>query len=137
MTSDPTPDPMSSDYVRRPDARGHLKVLEVLRKWDPIGVFQYPDWPRDEYDSYAVPLIRMLDAGASRREIVKWMKQTAIWTMGMSFNRRHSTQCAQELIEFWREWKNPQQKRAGSSDAGAPLARGRYNSIAPFVLRVR
>jgi hypothetical protein len=30
-----------SEYLKRPDAMGHLKVLEVLRRWDPLGEFYY------------------------------------------------------------------------------------------------
>ncbi len=104
MTADPTPDPEASDYLRRPDARGYLKVL---RNWDPIGVLKDPRWPRDEYDSYAAPLVRMLDAGVPRRKIVNWMSRLVTHEMGLGYaNRKHTTQCAQELIDFWREWKS-------------------------------
>ncbi len=109
MTMDETPNPDNSAYLQRVDVQGHLKVLEVLREWDPIGVvdLQNPGgagW--DEYDSYAPTLIQMLDRGDSARKIVKWMRYVATDYMGLSFfDKAHSRACAEKIIEFWRTWK--------------------------------
>lgn len=109
MTSDPTPDPMQSAYIKRPDARRHLKVLETLRKWDPIGVAEMPggcDEYEDEYDSYAPGIIRMLDANATKVELVNALEQIALVHMGLSYHDRdHAFACVEELIEFWQARK--------------------------------
>jgi hypothetical protein len=39
-----------NEYLKRPDAKGYLKVLDTLKKWDAIGVFgTNPIGPEDEY----------------------------------------------------------------------------------------
>ncbi len=96
--------PVDSAYLHSPDAKGHLKVLEVLRKWDPIGVIDERN--QDEYDSYAPTLIKMLDANCSEGEIVKWMGWLASEYMGLgTYSRKHTVACVQELHTFWRECK--------------------------------
>ena len=90
----------SSDYLRLPQNQPHLKVMAVLRRWDPIGVIT--DEHRDEYDAYSVPIVHMLDAGASVDEIVDYMRWVVTDRMCIVFNETHSRDCAEELGEFWR-----------------------------------
>jgi hypothetical protein len=105
MTADPTPDPLKSDYLSRPDVQGHLRVLEVLREWDPIGVIS--ESHRDEYDGYAPELIQMLDAGASPEFVSNWLVDMATNYMGLSLvDRRHAFACAKKLTDFWHVWKD-------------------------------
>ena len=102
MTADPTPDPLESDYLKRADAQRHLKVWEVLREWDPIGVISESN--RDEYDTYAPEVIRMLDAGASTEFVAKWLVDLARDHMGLSYaDKRHTFRCAKKLTDFWAE----------------------------------
>lgn len=104
MTADPTPDPLKSEYLARPDAQGHLKVWEVLREWDPIGVISESN--SDEYDMYAPELIRMLDAGASAEFISTWLVELATSHMGLTdVDKHHAFVCAQKLTKFWKVWK--------------------------------
>ena len=106
MTADPTPDPLKSDYLARPDVQGHLKVRQVLREWDPIGVISESD--QDEYDSYVPELIRMLDAGATTEFVSNWLIDVAKRRMGQRrVNERHTFDCAKKLTDYWREWKQP------------------------------
>lgn len=65
---------MASDYLKQVGAQGHLKVKEVLRKWDPIGVY-YPGstCPDDEYDSYSGAVVDFLDHGSPKVEILRYL----------------------------------------------------------------
>lgn len=104
MTADRTPDPLKSDYLARPDTQGHLKVWEVLREWDPIGVISESNL--DEYDMYAPELIRALDAGATAEFVSNWLTDIASDRMGLSYvDKHHTLACAKKLTDFWREWK--------------------------------
>jgi hypothetical protein len=104
MTADPTPDPLKSEYLARPDVQGHLKVCKVLREWDPIGVISETN--HDEYDMYAPELIRMLDAGATAEFVSKWLIDLARNHMGLShIDELHAFDCAKKLTDFWHEWK--------------------------------
>ena len=92
------------EYLNRPDAQGHLKVMAVLRKWDPIGIIT--DQNQDEYDTYSSDIVRMLDSGATVNALLKHMKWIVTEQMGIGFNKLHSRACAEELVEFWRSWKS-------------------------------
>jgi hypothetical protein len=100
MSVDPTPDPLKSEYLKRPDAQRHLKVLAVLREWDPIGAISESN--QDEYDSYAPELIRMLDAGASTQFVADWLITLATGHIGLSYvDKQHTKNCAKTLVNFW------------------------------------
>lgn len=95
-------DPMDSEYVRRPDAKGHLKVMELLRNWDPIGVISGQN--QDEYDGYSPAIVRMLDAGISERELYRHLKRL-VKHMGIRCDRTKTKRMARDLVAFWNEWK--------------------------------
>jgi hypothetical protein len=94
-----------SDYLSMPQNQPHLKVMAVLRRWDPIGVISEDN--QDEYDGYSVDVLHMLDRGATVNEIIDYMRWVVTDRMGMShFNEPHSRDCAQELIDYWRSLKD-------------------------------
>ena len=96
---------MTSEYLKRLDVQGHLKVQEALRKWDPIGVISDPSKPDDEYDMYAGPIIAMLDAGMPRAKLVDYLEEICTSRIEVAFDRRHAETIVDELIEFWPLWK--------------------------------
>ena len=97
---------MTSDYLKRLDVKGHLKVKEALRKWDPIGVLGAdPTWPDDEYDAYAGPVVMMLDAGAAKEKVVKYLEDVCVERIEMPFDRALAEKIVDELLEFWPKWK--------------------------------
>ena len=88
------------DYLRLPQNQPHLKVLAVLRRWDPIGVIDEDN--QDEYDGYTFAVVRLLDRGATVDEIVDYMRLVVMDRMELSvFDEPHSRDCAQELIDYW------------------------------------
>ncbi len=97
---------ISSDYLRRPDAAGYLKVLEVLREWDPIGVISSAN--QDEYDSYAPAIVRMLDAGVSEALLFEHMAEIVTERMGINVDRHKTKECASQLVQFWKERRRTQ-----------------------------
>jgi hypothetical protein len=42
------------------------------------------DWPRDEYDSYLGPTLRLLESGAPQHEIAKYLEDVTLGHMGLS-----------------------------------------------------
>jgi hypothetical protein len=57
---------------------------ELWCKWDPIGVMGLKDWPRDEYDAYLGPTLRLLEAGASLEKIASYLAEVELGRMGLS-----------------------------------------------------
>lgn len=92
------------EYTHRPDAQGHLKVMAVLREWDPIGVISEDN--QDEYDSYAQSIVEMLDAGATAKDLMTFMTSIVVDHMGIGVDRKKTRACAEELVKFWRELKS-------------------------------
>jgi hypothetical protein len=42
------------------------------------------DWPRDEYDAYLGPTLRLLEGGASLDEMVSYLAEVELGRMGLS-----------------------------------------------------
>jgi hypothetical protein len=49
------------------------QIRDLWNEFDPIGVMGMEDWPRDEYDSYLGPTLRLLEQDASLEEIQKYL----------------------------------------------------------------
>jgi len=92
-----------SEYLDMPQNQPHLKVMAVLRRWDPIGVISEEN--QDEYDSYSVQIVHMLDRGASIDDIVEYMRWVVTERIGIRFNEPHSRDCAEELVSYWQSRK--------------------------------
>src|SRR5690348_12771790 len=88
-----------SDYLKSPQNQPHLKVMEVLRRWDPIGVITSDN--QDEYDSYSVPIVRMLDVGATVDELLGYMHWIVTDRMGIRFDEPRARRYAEELVHYW------------------------------------
>jgi hypothetical protein len=82
---------------------------ELRDKWneyDPIGVMDDPDWPRDEYEAYVGPTLRLLEQGATVEDIVGYLEEASA-CMGLNFDRPNSLQHSAEFV-FWYQdkWRN-------------------------------
>lgn len=55
----------------------------LVRDWDPIGVMDDPEWPRDEYDSYIGEIYRYLARGESAEFIAKHLCSVEELMMGL------------------------------------------------------
>jgi len=95
-----------SEYLKRPDAKGYLRVRDALRRWDPIGVFRFDaDWPEDEYDGYIAPIVRLLDRGVTAEGLANVLEHIATESMGVRADPERDRAIAKELVDFWEEWK--------------------------------
>ena len=95
-----------SEYLKRSYARGHLKVLELLRQWDPIGVICEDN--QDEYDGYAPKMVGMLDRGCDTATLANHLGQIRIVSMGMPDSepaRQRDIEMARRLVVWWKDWK--------------------------------
>jgi hypothetical protein len=61
------------------------------------------DWPRDEYDSYLGPTLRLLEADASMDEIIKYLAFIEIEYIGMSDTVSSSIR-RQEFAQKLQSW---------------------------------
>lgn len=76
--------PPGWDYVGRPDAFFHMRVLDLLREWDPIGVYgPGSNAPDDEYDGYADLVMSFLDNDLTPAGISDFLDTLARTSMGL------------------------------------------------------
>jgi hypothetical protein len=59
------------------------EIQELLCEWDPIGVMDHNDGPRDEYDDLVGPCLRLLEAEATEVEIAKFLYKAIDERYGM------------------------------------------------------
>lgn len=77
----------------------------LLRNWDPLSVADEPECA-DEYNAYVGPVYRLLESGASDREIAKHL--VAVETNALGFpdtEWRMLIPLAQKLQRLYRRWR--------------------------------
>jgi hypothetical protein len=63
-----------------------IKIKSILLEdWDPIGV-KGLDGAKDEYDSYAVEILQMIDAGENEKNIFAYLRKMETVHMGLPGN---------------------------------------------------
>ena len=60
------------------------QTRDLWNEFDPIGVMAMADWPRDEYESYLGPTLRLLESNASIEELQRYLKQVTLEHMGLN-----------------------------------------------------
>jgi hypothetical protein len=66
------------------------EIMDAIRAilvadWDPIGVMDDPEWPRDEYDSYVGEIYKFLARGESAEFIARHLCFIEGNLMGLGF----------------------------------------------------
>ena len=74
-------------------------------EWDPIGVMDDPEWPRDEYDCMVGPSLRLLEAGAPEEEIAEYLFAEITGHFGLSGDRHGCRSFARRLRGWFTDWK--------------------------------
>ena len=76
-----------------------VKVQEILRRWDPIGVSPGEFAPADEYDSYAPHIVSMVAHGCSREQLSTHLEAVRTVTIGVGADRESDWRIAGEILE--------------------------------------
>lgn len=63
------------------------------------------DANQDEYDSYAAPIVRMLDGEVTAGDLFRHMSDIVTEAMGIGVDKDKTMACALELVKFWQESK--------------------------------
>ena len=72
-------------------------LRHLFCEWDPIGVMDDPEWPRDEYDCMVGPSLRMLEAGASAGEIADYLHRETTEHFGLKGDLSNCAEFAARL----------------------------------------
>ena len=60
------------------------QLRELMCDWDPIGVMDNPEAPRDEYDCLVGPLLTQLASSASESDIANYLRDEIVHHFGLS-----------------------------------------------------
>jgi len=75
------------------------ELRDLWNKFDPIGVMQDMDWPRDEYEAYCGPTMRLLETGGEAAELEAYVRST-IGYMGL----KASDYDIKDFVETLQSW---------------------------------
>jgi hypothetical protein len=77
-------------------------VKAILRRWDPIGVFNDTEdaAPADEYDSYAPRILSLLYSGASAAEVAAHLNDVRTNSIGLPPHPNIDEGIAAELVRL-------------------------------------
>jgi hypothetical protein len=77
------------------------KVQSLLRRWDPIEVCPGQDAPADEYNRYAPQIVGMLSRGATKAEVMAYLRMVRTELIGLPKNDVRDESFAIELVGLW------------------------------------
>ena len=81
-----------------------IALSKILCEWDPIGVMDDPDWPRDEYDNYIPAITLQLDKNADDNELAKLLNKITNEYMCISTSEDNNILTAKKLIKHWQSY---------------------------------
>lgn len=94
--------------------RRWAELRALVCEWDPIGVMEDPDWPRDEYDGMLGPLLRLLESGASESDIACHLRTEITEHFGLSAQHYDFAATAAKIRSWFLEtWASRQMNGNG------------------------
>jgi hypothetical protein len=80
------------------------ELRDLWNEFDPIGVNSIEGWPKNEYDNYLGPTLRLLERGATHAEIQSYLEYVVGEYMGLEeagVQRARSSNFAGKLQEWF------------------------------------
>ncbi len=91
--------------LSKPESRERWRqIRDLWNQFDPIGVMGTPDWPRDEYDAYLGPTLRLLEQSASPDDLHDYLAWVTLEHMCLSDSPQRAMarrQFAKELRDWY------------------------------------
>ena len=94
--------------LSKPESRERWRqARDLWNAFDPIGVMPMEDWPRDEYEGYLGPTLRLLESGANLSELEQYLKKVTLEHMGLTETPARAAARRQfaETLRLWYEQK--------------------------------
>lgn len=134
---------MAPMHLTKHELRQRSRELNALMcEWDPIGVMDNPDWPRDEYGCLVGPLLTLLQSGATDDEIGSYLRKEIVEHFGLSPEHYDFLAVAKRLRTWfdrgWRDLAEPVPIFVALVDEGVdvwrpvqarPLSRGLFRIV--------
>ncbi len=88
--------------------RREAALRDLWNAFDPIGVMDDPDWPRNEYDRYLPHTLRLLMDGAGTLAIADYVNSVVCEEMSLPGNSAAAYAFACELKTWFESDRRPQ-----------------------------
>ncbi|MBT4487306.1 MAG: hypothetical protein HOK30_08240 [Rhodospirillaceae bacterium] len=79
------------------------ELRALWNEFDPIGVMADPAWPRNEYEAYVGPTMRLLEQDAGIDEIIKCLDAAVAGSMGLEHEDDKAKTFACRLRDWFRD----------------------------------
>jgi hypothetical protein len=80
------------------------ELRDLLCEFDPIGVMDEAEWPRDEYDCMIGPLVTMLQANASKSDLADFIEQEITDHFGLESDHASAEKFAGQLDSWYKSY---------------------------------
>ena len=70
--------------TKREERQRWSQLRELMCDWDPLGIMDHANAPRDEYDCLIGPLLTQLASSASEADIAKYLRNQIVHHFGLS-----------------------------------------------------
>lgn len=89
------------ESTRNREAAAGMVNTILFQQWDPIGLPDLPEAPRDEYSTYALTILGMLANGDRAAAIASYLVDMEERRMGLTPNAARAQSVAQSLVHMW------------------------------------
>jgi hypothetical protein len=90
-------------HLSRAELRERFRELrDLINAWDPIGVLDDPDWPRDEYEGLVGPVLRRLEAGDTPAQLAAYLRAEARDRFGLDPDGCPPEAAAARMVAWYR-----------------------------------
>lgn len=78
------------------------ELVDLLNKWDPIGVEPSKGGPKDEYDCFVIPLLSMLEANKSKDDISGFLINHLEEHIGLNAKYHKPEKFAEKIVRWYK-----------------------------------
>jgi hypothetical protein len=105
---------VSNKQLKAQFLRQEAAVRELWNAFDPIGVMEDAEWPRDEYDLYVPHTLKLLADRVGTLVIADYIENVTGNRMGMPVSREAAVKFARKLEEWYESDLGGESEDAGA-----------------------
>jgi hypothetical protein len=89
------------------DSKIYQELKNLWNNFDPIGVYtEDADWPDDEYESYIIPTLELLENNATFDQLYNYIHSLVTTHMGMEQIKNEYITHFVQILQKWYSLKN-------------------------------
>lgn len=77
------------------------ELNDLLNKWDPIGVYPFEGRPKDEYECFVEPILKLLYHGEDEKSIMAFLRKHLREHIGLEPKNVHPEKFSEDVLRWW------------------------------------